>query len=157
MDVVATLAGWPGAVWLQRSGTAYLFINAAHILGIGLILGGILPLDLRLIGLFRQVPLPVLAPFLTRVAAVGVCTAVLTGFWLFTVQPDEYLNNTAFLAKLAILALAILNIGLQHGTRFYRAALEGDGSVPLPARVMAAASACFWLAALVAGRWIGFL
>ncbi|MBO1074302.1 DUF2214 domain-containing protein [Roseomonas marmotae] len=156
MEAVQALADWPGAVWLRHSGTAYLFVNAAHILGIGLVLGAILPLDLRLMGFFRQVPLAVLGPFLTRAAAAGLALALLTGFWLFTVRPPHYLGNAAFLAKLALLACALLNIGLQHGAGFYRLAVDG-GAVAMPVRVMAAASAILWLAALVAGRWIGFL
>jgi hypothetical protein len=150
------LAHWPGAVWLQNSGTAYLVVNAVHILGIGLILGAILPLDLRLMGLFRQTPLPVIAPFLSRAAAAGVVVALLTGFWLFSVQPDHYLGNTAFLAKLGVLALALGNIGLQHGHGGYRQVLEG-GAVPWSVRLVAATSIGLWLGVLLAGRWIGFL
>ena len=56
MEALDWLAAWPGAVWLQNSGTAYLFVNAAHILGIGLLLGAILPLDLHLLGLLRSSP-----------------------------------------------------------------------------------------------------
>jgi len=156
MDLWAWIDSWPGAVLLQNSGTAYLFVNAAHILGIGLILGAILPLDLRLIGLFRQAPLAVLGPFLSRTAGTGVALASLTGLWLFTVEPGRYLGNTAFLAKLALLALALGNVLLQHRNRHYRAALAGaplHGSV----RLLAMVSALAWLTALVAGRWIGFL
>ena len=54
---------WPGAVLLQRSGTAYLFANAAHIASVGSLIGGILPLDLRLAGVLRGVPLAVIGPF----------------------------------------------------------------------------------------------
>jgi hypothetical protein len=156
MSLLAWIGSWPGAVLLQNSGTAYLFVNAAHILGIGLILGAILPLDLRLVGLFRGAPLAVLGPFLARVAAVGVALAILTGLWLFTVEPGRYLGNVAFLAKLALLALALGNVLLQHRNRHYRAALAG---APLHAsvRLLAAVSALAWLSALVAGRWIGFL
>lgn len=68
------LGHWPGALWLQRSGTAYLLVSAAHILGIGLLVGAILPLDLRLLGLLRAAPLAVLAPFLTRVAGCGLAS-----------------------------------------------------------------------------------
>ena len=50
MDLVDSLGRWPGAVLLQQSGTAYLLVNAAHILGLAMLVGGILPLDLRLIG-----------------------------------------------------------------------------------------------------------
>ncbi|WP_159711146.1 DUF6644 family protein [Geminicoccus flavidas] len=156
MSLLAWIGSWPGAVLLQNSGTAYLFVNAAHILGIGLILGAILPLDLRLLGLFRQAPLAVLGPFLSRTAATGVALAILTGLWLFTVEPSRYLGNAAFLAKLALLALALGSVLLQHRNRHYRAALAGaplHGSV----RLLATVSGLAWLSALVAGRWIGFL
>ena len=58
--MLEAIGAWPGASWLQQSATAYLFVNAAHILGVAVLLGAILPLDLRLLGLFRQFPIEVL-------------------------------------------------------------------------------------------------
>ena len=75
MSLVEWIGAWPGAVLLQRSGTAYLLVNAAHILGVGLVVGAILPLDLRLLGFYRRVPLEVVGPFLSRAAAAGVALA----------------------------------------------------------------------------------
>jgi hypothetical protein len=49
-------------------------VNATHILGIGLI-GAILPLDLRLIGLLSSPPLETVAPFLLRAASIGLALA----------------------------------------------------------------------------------
>lgn len=142
--LVAALGTWPGAVLLQRSGTAYLLVNAAHILGVGLLVGAILPLDLRLLGFFRTVPLAAVEPFLVRVAATGLALALATGVWLFTVKPAEYLTNEAFLIKLALLAAALLNIVLRHRIAGF-------------ARAAAALSFLLWLGVLVAGRWIGFV
>jgi hypothetical protein len=109
--VLEAIAGWPGASWLQQSATAYLFVNAAHILGLALLLGAILPLDLRLLGLWRRYPIEVLGPFLVRCAAVGLGLALLAGAWLFSVKPDEYLANTAFRWKLVLLASALVVAG----------------------------------------------
>ena len=156
MPLVEWLGAWPGAVLLQRSGTIYLLVNAAHIAGLGLLIGGILPLDLRLLGLFRTVPLAIVAPFLSRSAAVGAGLAIVTGLWLFTVKPAEYLGNEAFLWKMALLAAALGNVALQHRNRHWRLALTGGGLHP-GVRIAAGASALLWLAVLVAGRWIGFL
>jgi hypothetical protein len=155
-QLVEWLGAWPGAVLLQRSGTAYLLVNAVHILGVGLLVGAILPLDLRLLGFFRHVPLAVIGPFLSRAAAVGVAVALATGVWLFTVKPAEYLGNVAFQCKAALLALALANIVLQHRNRHFRRALA-DGGVHPRVRPVAAASAILWLSVLVAGRWIGFV
>ena len=156
MPLVEWIGSWPGAVLLQRSGTAYLLVNAAHIAAIGLLIGSIVPLDLRLIGFFRAVPLPILGPFLSRMAAVGVTLAIVTGLWLFTVKPGEYLGNPAFLAKMALLALALANVVLQHRSRYFPLALAG-GDVHSSVRLVAGCSATLWLSVLVAGRWIGFI
>jgi len=149
--VLEAIGGWPGALWLRQSPTAYLFVNAAHILGTGLLLGAILPLDLRLLGFFRRFPVEVLGPFLVRCAATGLSLALLAGAWLFSVKPHDYLANAAFRWKLVLLALALVNVGLQHwGTR-------GGLQISLAVRIRAGISLCLWLSVLVAGRWIGFL
>lgn len=154
--VLQSIAGWPGALFLQESWIAYLFVNAAHILGIGLLIGAILPLDLLLLRSTHGRELPILGPFLVRVAAAGATLAVITGLWLFSVKPTEYAENPAFLCKAALLVLAIGNIALQHhGKRFDTALCGGQPTVHV--RALAAASAILWLSILLAGRWIGFV
>lgn len=148
--MLEAIAGWPGASWLRQSATAYLFVNAAHILGLAVLLGAILPLDLRLLGLWRRYPIEVLGPFLVRCAAAGLGIALLAGAWLFSVKPDEYLANPAFRWKLALLASALVNVWLQHRSPGF---MHGSPAV----RVRAGLSLCLWLSVLVAGRWIGFV
>lgn len=155
-NFLQALAGWPGAVFLQDSWIAYLFVNAAHILGIGLLLGAILPLDLLLLRSTRGQHLPVLAPFLIRTAATGATLAVLTGLWLFSVKPLEYVQNPAFLFKVTLLVLAFCNVALQHRGERFEAAIR-SGQPTARTRAFAAASAVLWLSILVAGRWIGFV
>ena len=156
MPLIEWIGAWPGAVLLRGSGTAYLFVNAAHILSIGLLLGSILPLDLRLLGFFRTAPLGVIAPFLLRFAKVGAASAILTGLWLFSVNPQEYIANAAFLTKMTLLLLALGNVFLQHRSRDFTLALE-NGAAAAGVRIRAALSAALWLSLLIAGRWIGFL
>lgn len=151
--VVQALAQWWGARWLQASGTAYLCVNAAHILGIALLLGAMLPLDLRIVR--GGASLPQLAPVALRTAAAGLALALLTGSWLFTVNPVGYLDNPAFRCKLVLLAVALGNIALQHALLRRRAGWAAP--LPVLARLSAAASAVLWLGVLLAGRWIGFV
>jgi hypothetical protein len=150
------IAAWPGAALLRASGTVWLLVNAAHILGVGLLVGAIAPLDLRLLGLFRTVPLAVVAPFLSRAAAAGAVLAIVTGLWLFSMKPAEYLDNSAFLWKAALLALALANVALQHANRHFARAVAG-GEVRPTVRLAALGSILLWLSVLVAGRWIGFV
>jgi hypothetical protein len=147
---------WPGAAFLQEHWVAYLIVNATHILGLGLLLGAILPLDLLLLRSTRGRDLPILGPFLVRAAATGAALAVTTGFWLFSVKPVEYAENPAFLFKAILLVLAIFNIALQHRGQHFDGALR-SGQVSVRVRILAATSAILWLSVLVAGRWIGFV
>jgi hypothetical protein len=153
LDAIAAL---PIASLLRGSGTAYLLVNAAHILGLALLLGSILPLDLRLAGAFSRTPLPVIAPLLRGTALVGLTLAVLTGFALFTANPVEYAGNPAFRIKLALLAAALVNAALVTRGQAWAQVLLG--AEPPPAlRLMAMLSASLWVAILLAGRWIGFV
>lgn len=150
------IAALPLAAFLRGSGTAYLSVNAAHILGIALLVGSVLPLDLRLAGAFGRVPLAVIAPFLRGVAMLGAALAVVTGAALFSVNPAEYVTNPAFRVKLALLVLALANAALAGHPALWARAMSAGQAPPL-LRGLALLSAVLWLSVLLAGRWIGFL
>ena len=101
------LAATPVAALLRTSTVAYATLNAAHIFSIGLVVGSIATLDLRVLGLFRGVPLGALASPLSRIAAAGLLLAVTTGFFLFSVRPLTYAQNPAFLTKISLVALGV--------------------------------------------------
>jgi hypothetical protein len=156
LDWLASIAAWPGAAFLRAQGDAYAAVNAAHILGLGLLVGAVLPMDLRLAGAFRSVPLGVIVPFLSRIAAAGLALAAVTGLWLWSVNPVDYWGNAAFRLKLVLLACAVAMVAVQHLNPAYRAALAGAAPAP-SVRLTAAISALVWVAVLASGRWIGFL
>lgn len=149
------LGGWPGATLLRQSTVAYATLNAAHILSIGLIVGSIATLDLRVLGLFRRVPLEALASPLSKVAATGVIFALSTGLALFSVRPLAYAQNPAFLAKVSLVVIGIANALFVHANSRWRDLNSFGPHWSL--RVSAALSLLIWAAAVLAGRWIGFL
>ncbi|RYF28108.1 MAG: DUF2214 domain-containing protein [Comamonadaceae bacterium] len=155
--VLHALAAAPPAAWLRGSGTAYLVVNAAHIAALGVGVGAAVLMDLRLLqAVGRRLPLALLGPFLSRAAACGIGLAAVTGLWLFSVRPVDYVDNPAFLAKLALIALALVNVWVMHASGRWAAALQ-QGMAGCAARVQALLSLALWLGAVLAGRWIGFL
>nr|WP_235913858.1 DUF2214 domain-containing protein [Pseudoroseomonas coralli] len=150
------MENWPVAVAIRQSAVLYPLVNAAHILALGLVLGAIVTLDLRLLGLFRRHALAALGPPLARVAGAGLLLAVLTGFLLFSTRPFAYAGNPAFLAKLALVGLGALNALALRASPSWRAALAG-GRVSVRLRLAALVSLLAWIGAVLAGRWIGFL
>lgn len=156
MEALAWLSTTPVAAALKASGTLYLVVNAAHILSIGLVVGAILPLDLRLVGLIRAAPIAAVGPLLSRTAATGVVAALATGLCLFSVRPQEYAANPAFLVKVALVALGIVNALVLHTRGAWQTALATD-SAPPALRMQALLSMVIWVGTVLAGRWIAFI
>lgn len=154
--VLQWIAGLPPAVFLRDSNVGYLLVNAAHIISLGILIGSIAALDLRLLRKTTALPLREFGPYLSHLAAGALVAAALTGLLLFSVRPDEYVRNPPFLAKLVVVGLGVANALWLHAGAGWRRALEG-AEIPGTLRLHAAASLLFWLGAIVAGRWIGFL
>lgn len=150
------LSQWPVAAFLRQSLWAYPVVNALHILSIGLIAGAITTLDLRVLGMFRDIPLAALARPLLRVALTGMVMTVLSGFLLFSVQPDTYLGNAAFQTKLVLITLAIANALIVRQLPSWRRAIANNHGHPVLAAA-ALLSMLLWAATILAGRWIAFV
>ncbi len=141
---------------IRQSALAYPALSALHILGIALLLGNILLLDLRLLGVLRQSALSDLFKLFSRLAGIGLLLAIGIGVLLFSVQPLQYLSNQAFLLKMLLLALALLNLLIVHLSRAWQQACSG-GPVSNSLKLTAASSLLLWLTILFAGRWIAFV
>lgn len=141
---------------LRASQYAYPLVNAAHILALATLFGSILALDLRLLGVFRAVPVAPLAKVLPRVSAAGLALALPTGMALFSVQPFDYLMHPVFSIKLALIAFAAGNAMLLHYTLGWRNLVAGATIVPPRVRVAAVLSLLGWTGAIVAGRLLAF-
>ena len=153
----------PGALWSALTDAApgwltpvYPLLSALHIGAIGVLLGAIVALDVQLL---RARPLRGLsewAAWLAQLAAAGLAAALLSGFLLFSVQPDHYLDNPAFRWKLLLIGAGVANAWWVHRLAAWRALLAG--AVPATSLKWGALlSLAFWLGALVAGRYIAFV
>ena len=141
---------------LRASRQAYPVVNALHILSIGTLFGSILALDLRLLGAARSISIQPLARYLPRVAGIGLAFAMLTGLLLFSVQPFDYVENRAFLLKVALVAFGALHALIVHASGSWKRLSDGAGSVEGPLRVSAALSLATWTTAIFSGRFIAF-
>lgn len=141
------------ALGVARSAPLYAAVSALHVLGIGLLLGPILIVDLHLLGVLRGLEAPALR-LLRRAAAWGVLLALATGLLLLAARPFEYAGNGAMQAKLAVVALAALH-ALALEWRWHQApgSLQPGRGIT---RLGGAASLALWLAALALGRWVAF-
>ncbi len=146
------------AVALRNSVWAYPLVNAGHILGVALLVGGIVPLDLRLMGLWRPAPLEAMWRIGTRTAGAGLTLTIGFGALLFSARAGDYGASTIFLAKMAVVAAGVINIIVLHWIAPVHRRQEDDGPQSLSpgVRIAAGISMAAWLAALVLGRLVGY-
>jgi len=140
------------AIYLRFSRWGYAAVNTAHVLGIALLVGSAVPLDLRLMGAWRRIAHRDLARVLVPVAGAGLAIAVITGFLLFSVRAGEYASLNVFRVKMALLALGALSAVSAH--LWFGRWLETASRRQLFR--MGAVSLMCWLCVLVAGRMIAF-
>ena len=140
------------ARWLKASFVAYPVVNALHILSIGALLTSVMLMDLRICGAFRSLPRAAFVTLLRRTAFVAFSGALVTGLLLFSVKASTYAAMPIFLAKMALILLAGVN--LLAFTRLRRAT---GGDEPAGGTIPAVFSMVLWTSVLFAGRFIGFL
>jgi uncharacterized membrane protein SirB2 len=139
-------------VALKDSYLAYPLVNTAHIIGIALLFGAIVPLDLRLIGWRSQdEPVDRLSRILLPVAIAGLLIAVPAGLLLFATDARAYAAAPLFHAKMILIALAIANaLALRR--------FDWSGSEPnRRVAFSGAASILLWLGAITCGRLLGYI
>ncbi|HUG21738.1 hypothetical protein [Piscinibacter sp.] len=135
------------SIWL------YPLVNTGHVVGIALLFGAIVPLDLRLLGCWNGVPLDALARTLIPTAIAGLVLAVATGALLFATQPLDYVGEPLFGIKMALLGAALIN------ALMLRLSPQWGEPRPLspPAwRIAGIVSVLLWLGVITAGRLIGY-
>jgi hypothetical protein len=151
-SLLGALEGTVIAQTLREARWAYAGLSASHIFGIALLVGAIVPLDLRLLGFWPSVPLSTLVRLLVPLATCGLALAIVTGALLFSVRATQYAQVGFFQAKLLLIALGSVTAFALHAR--YGRMLETAS--PRTRFVHALASLTCWLGALLLGRLIGF-
>src|SRR3954471_9299313 len=145
--------------FMRESGPwTYAIVNLAHVLGISTLFGSILVLDLRLIGVFKRVPLAALSAAIVPVAATAFLVAAVTGLGLLATKTTEYVGNTFLLIKFPAIALGLANAGLVRRTIAWRAHEERElnREERRVLQLFGGVSLLCWLTAMTAGRMIAY-
>jgi len=158
LDWVTALEATGLARALRNSVWLYPLVNAGHILGIALLVGSIIPLDLRLLGAWRSVPLAPVWQVLTRTSAAGFFLAAGFGFLLFMTKATEYASSGLFISKMVVIAAAIVNaVVLRRVVPAEISGIEPQVGPPPPRlRLAGGISLAAWLLALTLGRLVGY-
>ena len=137
----------------------WLFTSAGivHLVGVVILVGGIIVLDIRLLGLSRALPARKLAAHVLPWAAASLLLIVPSGLTMFVAFAGELIASPVFALKMCLILAALTNAAVLHAGVLRGAALwDIDATPPLAARAAAAASLAFWLSVVVCGRLLAY-
>lgn len=139
---------------LKASFVAYPLVNAAHVIGIGLLFTSVVLMDLRLLGRFTDLPQALFIRLLRRCALLGFLCAAVSGAIMFSVRATEYAALPLFWAKMSLIVLAGCNVLAFAAIQRNRPA---DAPPSATGRGLAMLSILLWLAVLLCGRFLGYV
>jgi hypothetical protein len=128
--------------------------EAVHFLGLALSFGVLLAVNLRILGVMRQVPFSEVHRLLPW-GMLGFGANLITGMMFFVGQPGQYVQNVPFYWKTGFLMIAGFNF--LYLTVFKKAWAADRPDSSLADKAMAVSSIFAWLGVLYAGRMLPFL
>ena len=138
---------------VRQSLWAFPVIEAVHLLGLCLLGGAILIVDLRMLGVgLRAQRISQLAMRARPWLVGGLGIMLLTGVPLFLSEAIKCYYNTSFWVKMATLPVALT---YTFGVRD-RVARKEETDTSWRTRVLSSGSIALWFTVAAAGRWIGF-
>lgn len=143
-DAMVNLAwGWPAS-------------ETIHFIGLSLLFGVVLLVDLRMLGFLKGIPYSALHRLLPW-GMLGFAVNVLTGMLFFIgAPPDFYVTNGTFFWKLALILVAGANA--LYFTVFEQPWTLGvDETPPVAAKVAAASGIFLWVGVIFCGQMLPFL
>lgn len=141
---------------IRHSLWIYPAANVLHVLGVILLVGPILALDLRFLGFARNLPIKAVSRFLTPIAVVGICLIVPAGLTLFIADAGPLASNRILQIKLSLVALGLIN-AVAFRLLWTRRISRWDTQAPPLGRAQVVASIGIWLTVPTLGRLLAYL
>lgn len=143
--------------WILSTYWAWPLFETFHFFGLSLLLGALMVIDLRMVGLFRGMSMQATHQLLPLVF-IGFGINIFTGILFIFGDPGRYFINIGFQIKMVLVFLAGINAvlfywkvnGPMHNW-------DAHGDVPTFAKVIGAASLVLWFGVLVLGRLIPYV
>lgn len=153
MDLIAAIENSAYATWVRESPSifAYTTVLSLHAIGLAIVVGLNTVLALRLLGFVQEIPLAPMRKLFPWMYA-GFTINALSGLSLLAANLSNDITNWMFLLKLALIALAMINLEVTRARVFDAAEGLVEAASSRRARIFAVAALVLWSGAIVAGR-----
>ena len=157
MDLLMRLEASGMSTWLRESQSlwAFPFVLTLHTVGLGLIVGSTVVVDLRILGGASRMPLKPLEK-LFSIMWIGLALNAVSGLMLFAKEATTVGVSGVFWVKMSLIALSIWV--LTHiKTRVFDDPLVDKRPIPNNVRALALLSILLWAGAITAGRLMAYV
>lgn len=155
------LAHWieaqPLHLFMEQNKLAFVAAETLHFMGLTILIGALMIIDLRGLGFFKRMPL-LEAHKLVPVAIGAFLVQLLTGIAFIFNGPQNYFDDLSFRIKMLLVVLAGLN-ALAFEFAVFRPLAAGKSGVETGAviKISSAASLIIWACVLICGRLIPYV
>jgi len=149
---VTPIAGLEASAFGQAIRDWFPVVKVVHLTGVALLLGSIVAVDLRLLGLLRNRSVKRLAGKLLPWTAASFIVIVPSGLAMFVGYAGDLIASPVFALKISLILCAGVNAAVFHAGAF-RSAASWDIDAPPPpaARVAGALSLALWASVVTCG------
>jgi len=155
---LAAIERLPLAVAMRHEMWLYPAVEIVHIIGFVTLVGSIIVLDMRLLGLSKTLPVRALARHVLPWSFGALLLIVPSGLLMFIAHAGDFVANTAFIVKMSLLFCAAINAAVFHAGVFRGAASWDSGlAVPVRAKLHALLSLLIWIGVLACGRLLAYV
>jgi hypothetical protein len=157
MTAMGAIEGSALGVAMRQWLWLYPSVEIVHLVGIALLVGSIVVLDLRLLGLSRALPVRKLAAHVLPWTLGSFALILPSGFAMFVAHAGDLIANPIFALKMCLIMAAGINAALFHAAVFRGASgWDIDVMPPSAARASAALSLLLWLSVIACGRLLAY-
>ena len=157
MSVLTALEGSGMSAWLRESQSlwAFPFVLAVHTVGLGLIVGSTVVVNLRILGGASRIPLKPLEKFFS-IMWLGLALNTISGLMLFAKEATTVGISGVFWVKISLIALAVWVL-TRIKAKVFDDPLVDTRPIANHVRALALLSIILWTGAITAGRLMAYI
>lgn len=142
--------------WVAYSPSGYYIMLAFHAIGLAMLVGSVIVIDLRILGLVRGIDEKAMAG-LVKFAWFGLVVNVSSGIALFTSEANKAFYSDSFRVKILLMVCGVISTIILNRTVLQPTFQKGSEAVPASnARTQAYLSLTLWIATIIVARLMSY-
>lgn len=144
------------SVWVQESTWGYSIVLSSHAVGMAIVVGTILMIDLRVLGFASSLAISSFEKLFT-IIWIGFFINLVSGLILFTADAVAFATRPTFQIKIACIAVGGIAAWVLVRILFGGNETQPNTKIPASAKITAVISILLWTGAVIAGRLTAYL